>query len=486
MTPRAAIAQVEWKSIIYCSIGGFAGVIVGLENLELTPPYAKMYFVVIWGSFAGSLYYLNRLQGRKVGGGGVSTPLRGAARALLSALARRRRHTAAPRPPRAPWGLIRRGGHAKRDAYASGGACLAARLASSRSRADAVVRRSPPRAGPAAASHLVSPHSLRSIDRRVEGVPRRRPAAPAEDLACGRPRRRSAVPAARLRPQLEGASSRAAARSRSTMRVLNSRRLAPRGGVLPLQRSAGARSRRCRRRPPAGVRDTQSSTRCRAALLAPLRHLSKPEALTLLVAGFIGGVFTAMSGSGIDICSFAVLTLLFRLTEKTATPTSVVLMAVNTFVAMCYRAFWMDGGLQPDAWGFFVVCAPIVVVGAPLGSVRARAVTADAAANVEEATRDARACGCDSVRSTSEELVVGSVADALAVGVCRASRVGVDAASALMRVHCRSHCAVSSSSSGARLVPPPARARGVRLHHRRRAARGRALRRAAVDAREVQ
>ena len=75
-----------------------------------------------------------------------------------------------------------------------------------------------------------------------------------------------------------------------------------------------------------------------------------------------------MSGSGIDICSFAVLTLLFRLTEKTATPTSVVLMAVNTFVAMCYRQFWMEG-LQPDAWDFFVVCAPIVVVGAPLGSV---------------------------------------------------------------------------------------------------------------------
>ena len=64
------------------------------------------------------------------------------------------------------------------------------------------------------------------------------------------------------------------------------------------------------------------------------------KARVLLAAGFLGGIFTAMSGSGIDICSFAVLTLLFRLTEKTATPTSVVLMAVNTFIAMCYRHFW--------------------------------------------------------------------------------------------------------------------------------------------------
>merc|ERR1719201_445112 len=60
--------QVEWKSIIYCSIGGFAGVIFGLDQVapQLTPPYAKMYFVVIWSSFGIALYFLNRFHGRKV------------------------------------------------------------------------------------------------------------------------------------------------------------------------------------------------------------------------------------------------------------------------------------------------------------------------------------------------------------------------------------------------------------------------------------
>ena len=184
--------QVEWKSITYCTAGGFAGVIFGLEQVapRLTPPYAKMYFVVIWGSFAGSLYYLNRLQGRKV--------------------------------------------------YL-----------------------------------VVDPPHLPAIWKNADLVPAEYP------------------------------------------------------------------------------------------LLALVLNW---KALVLLAAGFLGGIFTAMSGSGIDICSFAVLTLLFRLTEKTATPTSVVLMAVNTFIAMCYRHFWQEG-LQPDAWNFFVVCAPIVVVGAPLGSV---------------------------------------------------------------------------------------------------------------------
>ncbi|KAH8062458.1 sulfite exporter TauE/SafE [Aureococcus anophagefferens] len=93
------------------------------------------------------------------------------------------------------------------------------------------------------------------------------------------------------------------------------------------------------------------------------------KALVLLAAGFIGGIFTSFAGSGIDICSFSVLTLLFRVSEKTATPTSVVLMAINTVIAMCYCKWMMREGLEALAWDFFAVCAPIVVVGAPLGSV---------------------------------------------------------------------------------------------------------------------
>jgi len=94
----------------------------------------------------------------------------------------------------------------------------------------------------------------------------------------------------------------------------------------------------------------------------------KWKALVLLGFGFMGGVFSAMAGSGIDICSFSALTLLFRVSEKIATPTSVILMAINTCVGFAYREFAM-GGVQEDAWGFFAVCVPIVVIGAPLGSL---------------------------------------------------------------------------------------------------------------------
>ncbi|CAM9535173.1 unnamed protein product, partial [Heterosigma akashiwo] len=92
------------------------------------------------------------------------------------------------------------------------------------------------------------------------------------------------------------------------------------------------------------------------------------KAATLFCFGVLGGIFSGMAGSGIDICSFACLTLLFRVSEKVATPTSVVLMAGNTVIGFLWRHF-AQGGVEPEAWRFLAVCVPIVVLGAPFGSV---------------------------------------------------------------------------------------------------------------------
>ncbi|MCP9260404.1 hypothetical protein DINM_003757 [Dirofilaria immitis] len=64
------------------------------------------------------------------------------------------------------------------------------------------------------------------------------------------------------------------------------------------------------------------------------------------------GIFTGIAGSGIDVYSFSILTLLFRISEKIATPTSVILMAANSI----------------ESWEYFAVCLPIVVIFAPIGS----------------------------------------------------------------------------------------------------------------------
>jgi len=89
--------------------------------------------------------------------------------------------------------------------------------------------------------------------------------------------------------------------------------------------------------------------------------------LVLLIVGFVGGVLSAIAGSGIDICTFSVLTLLYHVSEKTATPTSVVLMGINTVIGFFYQGV-IRRGIAADTWAYWAACIPIVVVGAPGGA----------------------------------------------------------------------------------------------------------------------
>lgn len=47
---------------------------------------------------------------------------------------------------------------------------------------------------------------------------------------------------------------------------------------------------------------------------------------------------SGLVGNGIDIITFSVMVLLFRLSEKIATPTSVILMAINALVGFALHA----------------------------------------------------------------------------------------------------------------------------------------------------
>jgi len=100
--------------------------------------------------------------------------------------------------------------------------------------------------------------------------------------------------------------------------------------------------------------------------------------LVLLVVGVAGGVVTSLTGSGLDTLVFSFLCLWFGVSEKVATPTSVILMAVNSMVGFMTHLFLVatpDGGtaywlgdFQVAARDFWLVCIPVVVIGAPAGA----------------------------------------------------------------------------------------------------------------------
>ena len=92
------------------------------------------------------------------------------------------------------------------------------------------------------------------------------------------------------------------------------------------------------------------------------------KGIVLVLVGLFGGMFTSFVGSGLNICCFSILTLLFRVSEKIAVPTSVILMAFNSVVGSFWRIVMM-GDVDTEAYEYLAVCVPIVVIGAPLGSI---------------------------------------------------------------------------------------------------------------------
>lgn len=103
------------------------------------------------------------------------------------------------------------------------------------------------------------------------------------------------------------------------------------------------------------------------AAVERLPALTLGQQAELIGIGVIGGTLSAVFGNGVDICSFAFVTLKYRLSEKVATPTSVTLMAFNAVLGFALHALLLQD-MQMEAYRFWWVSIPVVVFGAPLGA----------------------------------------------------------------------------------------------------------------------
>jgi uncharacterized membrane protein YfcA len=115
------------------------------------------------------------------------------------------------------------------------------------------------------------------------------------------------------------------------------------------------------------------------------RHAHMPifgprEKILLMVAGFAGGMVSALIGCGENIVVFMVMVLLFRVSEKVVTPTTVLLMTIVTIPAFCLHVFLL-GDFSPQVEGYWLAAVPVVVVGAPLGALLSSRMSRRATAN---------------------------------------------------------------------------------------------------------
>ncbi|MEL6721738.1 MAG: sulfite exporter TauE/SafE family protein [Pseudomonadota bacterium] len=101
-------------------------------------------------------------------------------------------------------------------------------------------------------------------------------------------------------------------------------------------------------------------------VMAPIWN--NQERIIVMLVGACGGVLSGLVGTGIDIFLFIIMVLLFRMCEKTATPTSVILMAFNALCGFILQ-IWFFQDFSPVVQGYWYAAIPVVVVGAPLGAI---------------------------------------------------------------------------------------------------------------------
>lgn len=112
-----------------------------------------------------------------------------------------------------------------------------------------------------------------------------------------------------------------------------------------------------------------------------LPWLGGQERIILMVAGFLGGIVSALVGTGANTVAFMVMVLLFRINEKIVTPTTVILMTMATIPGFLVHIFWLKD-FSPAVMGYWLAAVPIVAVGAPLGALICRHMTRRAIVNV--------------------------------------------------------------------------------------------------------
>jgi uncharacterized protein len=93
----------------------------------------------------------------------------------------------------------------------------------------------------------------------------------------------------------------------------------------------------------------------------------KQNAYQLLLFGFIGGVISSIFGTGINIFTFCLMTIYYRIDEKVAVPSSVIIMTIETILGFFLHAAVLKD-FQQEAFEMWLACVPFVAIFAPLGA----------------------------------------------------------------------------------------------------------------------
>jgi uncharacterized protein len=98
-----------------------------------------------------------------------------------------------------------------------------------------------------------------------------------------------------------------------------------------------------------------------------IQNFTKNDMIRLLAFGLIGGMISSIFGTGINIFTFCLMTIFYRIDEKVAVPSSVIIMTIETILGFFIHA-GVIGDFQQEAFEMWIACIPFVIIFAPLGA----------------------------------------------------------------------------------------------------------------------
>ena len=98
-----------------------------------------------------------------------------------------------------------------------------------------------------------------------------------------------------------------------------------------------------------------------------ISNFNSKDIVALILFGLIGGMISSLFGTGINIFTYCIMTIYYGISEKVATPSSVIIMTIETIFGFFLHAQIVKD-FQPAAFEMWIACVPIVAFFAPLGA----------------------------------------------------------------------------------------------------------------------
>ncbi len=98
-----------------------------------------------------------------------------------------------------------------------------------------------------------------------------------------------------------------------------------------------------------------------------ISNFNRNDIFILLIFGLIGGVISSVFGTGINIFTFCLMTTYYKINEKVAVPSSIIIMTIETIFGLFVHAKYLND-MQAQAIEMWIACIPFVIIFAPLGS----------------------------------------------------------------------------------------------------------------------